>query len=126
MNRAEAYAQQKNVSASIRDLNTLRENRFKTNSDVSATSPEKALELVRKERRVELCFEGHRWFDLRRQGCPRIEHEFMLDYEKAEEIEVYVLEENDVAYTLPLPLAVSEIETNMKNIKRPVRNFINK
>jgi len=126
LNRAEAYAEMKNISGCINDLNYLRANRFSKSADVSATTPEEALELARIERRTELCFEGHRWFDLRRQGCPRIEHKFMIDYKNVGMHEVYVLNENDAAYTLPLPLAVSEIETTMKNIKRPVRNHINK
>ena len=55
---------------------------------------------VRQERRREFCFEGLRWFDLRRWGMPRLEHVW---YPDADTRQVYVLEEGDPTYVLPLP-----------------------
>ena len=47
------------------------------------------------ERRKELCYEGHRWFDLKRNGAPEIVHYFNG--------EKYVLEQNDLRYVLQIP-----------------------
>ena len=53
-----------------------------------------------EERRRELCFEGHRWFDLRRWGMPEITHVW---HESATESHVYRLTEKDLMYTIPIP-----------------------
>ena len=55
---------------------------------------------MRDERRRELCFEGHRWFDLRRWGMPSITH-IWHDSETASS--TYRLEECDPLYTVPIP-----------------------
>lgn len=55
---------------------------------------------IREERRRELCFEGHRWNDLRRYGMPEIKHRWNLDGSQWVE---YTLKEKDPAYTLPIP-----------------------
>lgn len=48
-------------------LRELRKNRLVTGAtDVIPTSQEELVHFVRLERRLELCGEGHRWFDLRR------------------------------------------------------------
>lgn len=46
----------------------------------------------------ELCFEGQRWFDLRRYGMPQIVHRWGE--------QVYTLKQNDPSYTMPIPDAV--------------------
>ena len=50
---------------------------------------------IKAERRKELCFEGQRWFDLRRYGMPQITHEW--------EGKTYTLKSNDPSYTMPIP-----------------------
>lgn len=57
-------------------------------------------EFVRAERRRELCFENHRWFDLRRYGMEEIKHVWQDGEGNATE---YVLEKNDPGFTLQLP-----------------------
>lgn len=70
--RAEARAQQGNISGAVDDLNVLRTRARGSNSgDLPALSstllPQQALDAVAKERRVELFTEwGHRWLDLKR------------------------------------------------------------
>ena len=51
---------------------------------------------IRKERYVELCYEGHRWFDLRRYGMPSISH----DYKARPNLSwvTYTLREKDPLY----------------------------
>ncbi len=77
LNRAEAYAKKAAVTSSVADLNTLLENRLIVPegenindylyNDTSITSGE-IVDVVLNERRIELAFEGHRIFDLLRNG----------------------------------------------------------
>lgn len=53
------------------------------------------LDEILEERARELAFEGHRWFDLRRNGQPRMERNYRG--------ETYVLEQGDPRYTLRIP-----------------------
>ena len=122
LNRAEAYAETGNTSQAIENLNALRENRFSSDYELPSTgTPQDVITLVRNERRMELAFEGFRWFDLRRWGCPRIEHDY-TDANNPSSGQKYVLEAGSVSYTLPIPK--SELDKNMviENINRPVSN----
>lgn len=74
LNRAEAYIQLNRTDDAIKDLNKLRQNRIRGYTD--ETEFTNLLEEVRTERRKEFCFEGMRWFDLRRYGMPEIHHDF--------------------------------------------------
>lgn len=66
--RAEALAQQGNVSDAVNDLNVIRE-RAGLVSLAKTITKETCLEAIIKERRVELAGEGgHRFFDLKRTG----------------------------------------------------------
>ncbi len=122
LNRAEAYAETDNAKLAMADLNRIRKARLKTEgyAELSAASQEEAIALTRKERRLELCFEQHRWFDLRRYGCPSLTHQFTMSTEPLL-VETYVLEENDPAYTLPIPKTVMDYEPDLINNPRPDR-----
>jgi len=77
LNRAEAYAKMADVESAVADLNTILENRLivpedddianylYNSSDIAANE---ITDIVLKERRIELAFEGHRIFDLLRNG----------------------------------------------------------
>lgn len=107
LNRAEAYAQMPDKRAeALSDLNELRKKRIEGYEDVNITDPVALLDTIRKERRLELCFEGHRWFDLRRYGMPEIKHVYQ-ESETAPKM-VYTLKEKDRMYTLPIPPSVME------------------
>ena len=41
---------------------------------VGINNADELVTFTREERRRELCFENHRWFDLRRYGMPEIKH----------------------------------------------------
>ncbi len=126
LNRAEAAAELGQVSDAIDDINFLRSYRFEEGAayEVSASTKEEAIQVVRNERRIEFCFEKHRWFDLRRWGRPSITHLYVRSAEN-DINETYVLEENDPAYTLPIPLSVRDYDPDMVNINRPERTFVN-
>jgi hypothetical protein len=64
--RAEARAQQNNLSGALNDLNAVR-NRAGLANSTAALQPDILL-AIEKERRVEFALEPHRWFDLVRTG----------------------------------------------------------
>ena len=104
LNRAEAYvlSEQANKNTlALADLNELRRNRIVDYEDVNITDEAQLLDEIRTERYVELCFEGHRWFDLRRYGMPAIKHDYKR-YGKDAWM-TYTLKEKDPLYTLPIP-----------------------
>ena len=101
LNRAEAYAQQKEQTDALSDLNTLRRYRIEGYEDVSITDEAVLLDEIRLERRRELCFDELRWFDLRRYGMPSISHKYKVT--EYDPWVVYTLEERDPLYTIPIP-----------------------
>jgi tetratricopeptide (TPR) repeat protein len=77
LNRAEAYIQTGKSQEALRDLNTLRRHRYADGYvDVQLADVPDLLKFCLEERRRELSFEEHRWFDLRRHGMPAIKHIF--------------------------------------------------
>ncbi len=64
--RAEARAQQDKISGAANDVNVIRERAGVPL--IQGTSKNQMLLAVENERRLELCFEGHRWYDLVRTG----------------------------------------------------------
>ncbi|MCA5003998.1 RagB/SusD family nutrient uptake outer membrane protein [Sphingobacterium bovistauri] len=117
---AEAYARKSNpdVAKSIQYLNVLRQNRINQYVNLAPSdfsNDQKLIEFIWDERRRELCFEEfHRWWDLRRIGQPRLEHEYFDD--------VYVLAEKDPAYILNFPKSEVEYSPKLVQNQRPVRN----
>ena len=104
LNYAEAQAMLggDGVAEAARVLTELREKRFDPEDDfeVTITDQEEMIAFVKDERRKELCFEGHRWFDLRRWGMPEIVHVW---HESESKSTVYRLKEKDLMYTVPIP-----------------------
>lgn len=75
------------------------------------TNPNELISFVRKERRRELCFENHRWFDLRRYGMNEITH---IWYDQSNNPTEYVLEKNAPGFTLQIPNEAFEYNPGMK------------
>ncbi|GGA88115.1 RagB/SusD family nutrient uptake outer membrane protein [Puia dinghuensis] len=65
---AEAYARSGNLAAAAADLNTLRGQRIAGYQPVSFVGAADLLAAVFAERYKELCYEGHRLYDLKRAG----------------------------------------------------------
>jgi tetratricopeptide (TPR) repeat protein len=101
MNRAEANAQLNNLGDALKALNDLRRYRIIGYTDVSITDKATLLQEIRDERRREFCYEGFRWFDLRRYGRPAIVHRYQ--YDVVENILEFTLAAKDPMYTLPFP-----------------------
>jgi len=64
LSRAEAYAKQGNITAALSDLNRIRQRANPTAPAFTTTDAAVLLNEIFDERRRELCFEGHIFFDL--------------------------------------------------------------
>lgn len=113
LNRAEAYVEMGQTEKAVDDLNTLRAKRIKGYKRETIHDNKEAFHQIRNERRKELCFEGHRWYDLRRWGCPELRHVYSSS-DVASERKEYVLKQNDSRYTLPIPRAERNMNYNLK------------
>ena len=102
----------------LTELNAFRKTRVIGYTDVNL-SGQALLDEIRLERRKELCFEGHRWFDLRRQGMPEIKHTYKA--EKGGAVYEYVLQQGDPMYTLPFPNSV--VLQNRALVQNPSREM---
>ena len=122
LNRAEAYAQKYQAgdasaaTAAAADLNKLRANRLATPDTYSAASADELLTFCREERRRELCFEKHRWFDLRRWGMPSIQHTY-IDANGVRS--TYTLQQGDLGYVWPIPESAIELNSELKQNELP-------
>ncbi len=118
LNYAEAKAMLGEIADASSALNTLREHRFDPEDfdNEEFESQEELIQFVRDERRRELCFEGHRWFDLRRWGMPSITHRW---HESADATSSYRLSEGDQLYTLPIPDEALESNSSLVQNELP-------
>lgn len=67
LNKAEALAMLGEEKTAIEVLQDLRKTRFRDgNAGTIDKTGKDLVDVIREERRLELCFEGHRWFDIRR------------------------------------------------------------
>lgn len=96
----------------VDDLNELRSNRITNYTNYQLSTAEDLETLCKLERRRELIFEGHRWFDLRRYGMPQIQHKWIADEGRTT---TYTLSEKDPGYTVPIPQAV--LDRNKKLVQ---------
>lgn len=113
LNRAESNIQLylKNTDEALRkaaldDLNYLRSFRYDTRNVAYVPvdySNAALLDFYRDERRRELSFEDHRWFDLRRYGMPEIRH--VLQTTAGQPV-TYILKKADKRYVLPFRRSV--------------------
>ena len=101
LNLAEAYAMNDDNTNALKYLNDLRREKFR-NGKYEELQPsdfndmQSLVDFILLERRRELCFEGHRWFDLRRTTRPAMKR---LGYDNREA----VLEKDDLKYTFQIP-----------------------
>lgn len=125
LNMAEAYARQSSPDANqaLSLINELRRNRLTDNVDWTAadfSNNEELVAAIWEERRRELCFEEiHRWWDLRRQGMPELEH---IVYYKGGGSERYLLQKGDPNYTLEIPRAEREYNPGIQLNNRVEKN----
>lgn len=119
LNHAEACSMQpgKETDAN-QSMKTLRTQRipYYTHTDLTG---EELVNEVRNERRRELCFEGHRWFDLRRYAVNKrqplaknVVHVFNAFSESNSFLSshLYVLPAGDPSFTFAIPKSVVEFD----------------
>lgn len=98
---AEAAARLGNLDEAIGYMTTLIQKRYlaavqtTTINSMKSKTQDELIDFILENRRVELCYEGHRWFDLRRTTQPRIDKKYGN--------ETYTLVEGDSRYTMVLP-----------------------
>ena len=99
-------------------LNTLLENRFDPEDfeEVEFGSNAELVQFIRDERRRELCYEVHRWFDLRRWGMPAITHTW---HDTESQSSSYTLQEGDLLYTIPIPDEALQSNSSLEQNELP-------
>lgn len=135
LNMAEAYVNLGKDAQAIAMIRELRLKRIKSEdySDIALAGADLA-EFIRAERRRELCFEGHRWFDLKRYAVNKkfpfskeiIHHHYsqvgvldIFEYAGSYKLGKYEVEP---AYQLQIPKFVIDFNDGMRiNQPRPDR-----
>lgn len=121
LSRAEAYAAMGNTDAAMADIKTLLDKRM--DGDYAAILPDVSdaaavRRFVLDQRRMELCFENHRWYDLRRTHgwyAKNLSHTFSYSTSTSGNVgtvtdtETYTLEAASPNYTFELPLAETSV-----------------
>lgn len=124
LNYAEAMAMigADSIAKATEALNAIGWNRFDPEDfePYSFSSQEELIEFVREERRRELCFEGHRWFDLRRWGMPEIKHVW---YDSESTMSTYTLNKNDLLYTVPIPKEATDLNSKLEQNELPEKRI---
>lgn len=117
-NRAEAYLNTNQRDLAMADLTEVYKQRImnEANPKLEAASDEEAVEIFRKEKRKEFCFEDIRWFDIRRWGLA-VEHVYQ-NINNKEVYETYVLEAESPNYVLSLPM---DLQRRNDKIEQPQR-----
>ena len=134
LNLAEALAMQGKDAEANTVLHKLQSQRI--DEDLMNFTGEELVNEIRNERRRELCFEGHRWFDLRRYSVMEkyplhktIVHAFNAYTEQNSFLttHLFVLPSGDAAYTFSLPESVISFDkVPMPNHVRPERVEVKK
>ena len=110
--RAEAYARTNDLVNAAANINTLRTNRITSYTNISFASQALALDEILLERRKELAYEGHRFYDLRRFEKPieRIAEDAVLASNAT-------LEAGNFRFVFPIP--IEEIFANDNMVQNP-------
>lgn len=117
LNLAEAYIRkaEPDYEKAISLLNKIREKRFDPYVALTTTSlssqgqlSEVLFDKILNERRVELCYEGYRWFDCKRFG---------IELKHTIETGTYTLKGNDLRYIIQIPEA--ELSANPAMVSNP-------
>lgn len=143
LNKAEAQAMLNKTEEARSTLQQLRDTRIidAKLSDIP-TDNRQLIEFIRNERRMELCFEGHRWFDLRRYSVNSkypLQESFSIThpaYTYDAVANMYYLtgyyrlesyKKDSAAWVIPIPnTTITFNEGTLTNLERQTRTIINK
>ncbi|PUZ23863.1 SusD family protein [Chitinophaga costaii] len=115
LNRAEANAHLGETGKALEDINLLQRNRVKNVTPLSITDPQALLQAIALQRRKELAFQLHSWFDLRRTDQPAITHYFTpVINDTLQARQQFILQKNDPGYTLEIPAAALQANPALK------------
>ncbi len=104
LNRAEAYARLGLNDEAIADLDKLRQRSQGEDFIPTSSSGNELLNAIYLERRLELAFEGLRWFDLKRLG---------MDIDKLQTTGEIINFETDARILAPIPQQEMDLNPNM-------------
>jgi starch-binding outer membrane protein, SusD/RagB family len=110
--RAEARAEQGNLTGAASDLNALRTNRIPGYTPITLTTLQQAIDEIFLERYRELAFEGHRFWDLKRKSMP-----VTRTGTDAPTTTGTTLPADDYRFALPIPL--TEMQANKLMTQNP-------
>lgn len=105
LNRAEAYARLNREAEAIADLDLLRARALGPDFAPTTASGKDLLDAILLERRLELAFEGLRWFDLKRLG---------MDVDKSQTTGEIIDFETDARILAPIPRQEMDLNPNME------------
>lgn len=113
LNSSEAAARSNKLTEARTRLLKLQENRYtpekyeEKKNAVNSMNQENLIAEILNERALELAFEGHRWFDLRRTTRPEIRKEITGS--------TYILGQDDARYTLRIPQSAINANPGLLN-----------
>ena len=117
--RAEAAVAQGNLGVAANLIKDIRDARFgEATAAPSFGSPQQAYAAILDERRVELAFEGHRWFDLKRLGT-RANQGVLKDPIDCAFNGACTLSADDFRFTLPLPIVEFNANPGLREQQNP-------
>lgn len=137
LNLAEALLMQGQDAEARNVLNRQRQARYVLGAAplVRQNTGQALMEEIRQERRIEFCFEGQRWFDLRRYRTNplypsriALVHNYTYYTDRGENTlthtHQFTLQAEDPSWTLPLPSEVLDFNTGMPGNNNPWREYI--
>ena len=113
--RAEAYAESNQLPQASADINSIRAARITGYTPISFTSQAQAVTEVLNERYKELCYEGFRFFDLKRKGLG-----VSRNASDVQSTTWQNLSATDYHFALPIPQ--TEIDVNPGMLQNPGYN----
>ena len=117
--RAEAAVAQGNLGIAANLIKDIRDARFGEDTTApSFGSPQAAYAAILNERRVELAFEGHRYFDLKRLGT-RANQGVLKDPIDCAFNGACTLPADDYRFTLPLPIVEFNANPGLREQQNP-------
>lgn len=115
LNRAEANAHLGETGKALADIYLLKNNRVKGGASNPLMNQPNLLPEILMERRKELAFQLHNWFDLRRTNSPAIIHYFTpVINQQVHAMQQFVLRKNDPGYTLEIPAKALQVNPALR------------
>lgn len=115
LNVAEAKARQGDTDGALALINKLGLKRYNNFDDYTAANADEALDIVKKERRIELAFKGSRLFDLKRYT---VLGEYNETITRGYQGVTYTLEPNSPRYLLPFSPRIIMLNPNIEQNPR--------